>query len=234
MAVPSKASTAANKMFCDCQPRVLKASVAPTAVPLLSVIAVLVAAIVASLLASTARFLPTTNTLSSARAWTWLRIRLTAIRPLAAIAPPPATGALAGGVSEVGVTGLAADAAGSAAATVSVLAGAPGLVPAFDVEPVGAGPLAAPSSWLARTSPLSVATIAVDETALTLRSSTVLTVKPINWPSTSLRTSLRTTMPPTDTLLPPAPDETADMLTSAVMLAASSASTSSPAPRLSA
>ncbi len=87
---PIRASMPAEKMFCGCQPTLLKANTTPAATPLLLVLAVFSAWMVALFSASTAKLPPTVAWLSRRAARVSIKIRLVAIRPLAAmvVAPP--------------------------------------------------------------------------------------------------------------------------------------------------
>ena len=90
IAVPSKASRAANKTFCARQPMVLKANVTPTATPPASIVAALSAVICEALRAITSKLPPALMSLSSSVAVTLLRIRLVAIKALTASELGPA------------------------------------------------------------------------------------------------------------------------------------------------
>ena len=196
-------------MFCGFQPMVLKASTTPAAVPELSVLAVFSASMVAVFSASTPRLPLTVTTLSRSEASASIRMRLVAIRPLAAteVAPPPA----ASPDSVSAPASAPASAAGSAAAS----------------SPPSAAPA---SSDEATTSPLSTAEICAVAEAVIEASPPVVSVRLQASAATVERTSLREKTPPAATA-PPDPLLTlADMATSAVMLASSVADTVSPPP----
>ena len=151
---PKSASTACPKMFCGCQPRVLKASVTPAARPPDAMVAVLTASILASFSASTLR-------LPAACTWLWLRLamlvlstRLLAIKPLSA----SCGGDLLSAKLPTSFTGLSA--------------------------PVCA--------W-----PLTTACMPASCRAFTVTSPPALSATLSSPASTALRTSLRTTTPPT-------------------------------------
>ncbi len=202
--VPRKVSRAAAKMFCACQPMVLKASTAPTAVPPLSVDAVFVAVIDDSLAALTASP-PSSETIaaSSTRASTCDSTRLVAMSPLTATEEPAPP---------------AASAPPSAAASPS---GAPASSPAASAAPPSPSN---PDSLDALTVPLSVASMCAPSVASTTTSPPAVRLRYSTSDSTSARTSLRTTMPPTATLEPPE-DDSALIVTSATISADSAAAT---------
>ena len=197
---------AAEKMFCGFQPMVLKASTTPAATPELSVLAVFSASMVAVFSASTPRLPLTVTKLLRSEAPASIRMRLVAIRPLAAteVAPPPA--------ASPDSVSAPASAAGSAAAP---------------SPPPSAAPA---SSDEATTSPLSTAEICAVAEAVIEASPPVVSVRLQASADTSERTSLREKTPPAATAPPDPLSTLADMATSAVMLASSVADTVRPPP----
>ena len=204
---------AAEKMFCGFQPMVLKASTTPAAVPELSVLAVFSASMVAVFSASTPRLPPTVTALSRSEASASIKMRLVAIRPLAAIAvapPPPASPEPGSAPASVPASG-----AGSAAAS----------------SPPSAAPA---SSDAATTSPLRTAKISAVAEAVIEASPPVVSVKLQASAATCERTSLSENTPPAATVVPEPPATLDDIDTSALMPASSMADTARPPPTSSA